>query len=239
MPEPTKIILKHNISVMLPLLLLLIGVELVWSERVWMMLIVALGGIWLFEFVWARSLARGLRFKRELRYGWAQVGDQLEERFTLSNSSRVPALWVQVTDHSNLGGYEAALATGVSVDSENVWLNRHVCTRRGAFHLGPTTISSGTPFGMYSINLEYMSAESVIVMPPIVPLPEIPLAPGGRAYEGRRRASTFERTVSAVAVREYQHGDPFKAIHWRTVAHADELMVRTFENTPAGDWWIW
>src|SRR5581483_5532025 len=181
MPEPSKVILKRNLSLILPLIVLLIAVELVWSERVWMMLVIALGGIWLFEFLWARSLARGLRFKRELRYGWAQVGDQLEERFTLTNSSRVPALWVQVTDHSNLTGYDAELATGVEGASENVWLNRHVCTRRGAFHLGPTTIATGTPFGMYTIEFQYTSAESVIVMPPIVPLPEIPLAPGGRA----------------------------------------------------------
>lgn len=213
--------------------------EMVWSERVWMMLFVALGGVWLFEYVWARALRRGLSFQRELRFGWAQVGDQLEERFTLSNSSHVPALWAQVTDHSNLADYVASVATGVGSASKNVWTNKYICAHRGAFHLGPTTVTTGTPFGLYGIEFEYAAAGSLIVMPPIVPLPEIPVAPGGSAYEGRQRASTFERTVSAVGVREYVQGDSFKMIHWRTVARVNELMVRVFENTPAGNWWIW
>jgi uncharacterized protein (DUF58 family) len=45
--------------------------------------------------------------------------------------------------------------------------------------------------------------------------------------------------VSASGVREYRAGDPFKIIHWRATAHRDELYARTFESTPAGDWWIW
>lgn len=221
------------------LISLLILIALLWSERVWMMLVVTLGGVWLFEFLWARALARGLRFKRELRYGWAQVGDQLEERFTLTNFARVPALWVLVQDHSNLVDYAASVATGVEPNAENVWRNKYVCARRGAFHLGPTTVTAGTPFGMYVLEFEYAAVDSLIVMPPIVPLPEITIAPGGRAYEGRQRASTFERTVSAVGVRAYVTGDPFKLIHWRSVAHTNEWMVRNLASTPAGDWWIW
>lgn len=238
-PVPGKVILKQNILLLLPLVVLLIVLELIWSERVWMLFLVALGSVWGFEFLWAHALSRGLRFKRELRYGWVQVGDQMQERFTLCNASRLPALWVQVTDHSNLAGYDARIATGVPGEGETVWSNQHVCARRGAFHIGPTTVLTGTPFGLYSIEFQYAALDSVIVMPPVVPLPELTVAPGGRAYEGQRRASTFERTVSAVGVREYVHGDTFNAIHWRTSAHTDELMVRTFDNTPAGDWLIW
>lgn len=239
MPEPNQVSIKRTLFLVPPVMVLLIIAELVWSDRIWMLFLVALGGMWIFEFLWARALARGLRFKRELRYGWAQVGDQLEERFTLRNSGYLPALWVQVTDHSNLVGYSANTVTGVGGASENIWQNKHICTRRGSFHLGPTTISTGTPFGLYSLTFHYAASDNLIVMPPVVPLPEISIAPGGRAYEGRRRASAFERTVSAAGVREYVHGDSFKVIHWRTTAHTDELMVRTLDSTPAGDWWIW
>lgn len=237
--EPARINIKQKLRAAPLLIPLLILVELLWSERVWMMLVVVLCGIWLFEFLWARALARGLRFKRELRYGLAQVGDQLEERFTLFNRAPIPALWVQVTDHSNLVGYDANIATGVGPNAENVWRNKYVCARRGAFHLGPTTLTTGTPFGMYALEFEYAAADSLIVMPPVVPLPEITIAPGGRAYEGRQRASALERTVSADSVRSYLPGDPYKLIHWRTVAHTDEWMVRNLPSTPAGDWWIW
>lgn len=224
----------------LPLLLAaLLVLELLWSERVWMMLLVALGSIWGLDLVWARTLARGLRFHRELRYDWAHVGDELEERYTLTNTQWAPALWVEITDHSTLPDYQLRLGTGIGGNSEHGWRMKHVCTRRGIFSLGPTTLITGTPFHLYTIEFEYDARTALMVMPPVVPLPEIQVAPGGRAHEGPRRASTFERTVSASSVREYRPYDPYKTIHWRAVAHHDELMVRTFESTPAGDWWIW
>lgn len=239
MLEPTRIEIKLRVRVLPFLVVLLFGLELLWSTRIWMMLLVAMGGIWLFDFWWARALARGLRLQRELRYDWAQVGDQLEERFTLSKRRLPPALWVEIIDHSTLPDAHVNVATGVDSDSENAWSIKHFCTRRGVFTLGPTTLHSGTPFGLYTIRFEYTAQATLVVMPSGVPLPEIQVAPGGKAKEGRQRTSSFERTVSAVGVREYRPGDPLKTISWRAVAHYDEWMVRTFASMPAGDWWIW
>lgn len=238
MPEPTRVQVKLKLRV-LPLLIAALGIlELVWAERVWMMLVVTIGGIWLLDFLWARALAGGLRLQRELRYDWAHIGDEIEERFTLSDDARAPALWVEIQDHSTLPDYTASVATGVEAHSENTWRIKHVCTRRGIFKLGPTVITSGTPFAIYEVKLEYMGQQAVMVMPRTVPLPDIEVAPGGRAHEGRQRASTLEPTVSVAGVREYRPGDPFKAIFWRAVAHYDDFIVRTFESTPAGDWWV-
>ena len=47
-------------------------------------------------------LARGLQIQREVRLGWAQVGDRLEERFILINQGRLPALWVEVIGQTNV-----------------------------------------------------------------------------------------------------------------------------------------
>ncbi|MBK9210615.1 MAG: DUF11 domain-containing protein [Anaerolineales bacterium] len=51
-----------------------------------------------------------LRLTREVRFTWAQVGDKLEEQFTLTNNGSVPATWVEVVDHSTLPDYSAARA---------------------------------------------------------------------------------------------------------------------------------
>jgi len=51
----------------------------------WRILTVALAGAWLVSYLWVRSLAKGLELLREMRFGWAQVGDRLVERFTLRN----------------------------------------------------------------------------------------------------------------------------------------------------------
>jgi uncharacterized protein (DUF58 family) len=238
MPLNTKRELKLNTRTLPILIGLLVALQLAVPYHGWMMLLVGLGGAWLIAFLWARSLARGLRLTRELRFGWAQVGDRLEERFTLINESWTPALWIEIIDHSTLPGHTANVATGVDATADNSWIVKSVCARRGAYTLGPTTLRTGDPFGIYTVTIENRATTNMMVMPPIVPLPRIEIAPGGRAGEGSRRADSFERAVSATSAREYHPSDALNAIHWRVTAHRDELFVRLFDSTPASDWWI-
>jgi uncharacterized protein (DUF58 family) len=77
-----------------------------------------------------------------------------------------------------------------------------------------------------------------MVLPPIVHLPTIEVAPGGRVGEGRPRANALERSVSAASVREYRPDDSLRQIHWPTSARRDSLFVRLFDGTPASAWWI-
>jgi hypothetical protein len=77
--------------------ILLIIMQLIDPSRIWTSLLVGFGGAWLLAYFWARSLSKNIRMTREMRFGWAQVGDQLEERFTLVNSSSLPATWVEVS----------------------------------------------------------------------------------------------------------------------------------------------
>ncbi len=230
--------LKLNVRGLPILVALLIALQLSVPYHGWMLLLIGLGGAWLIAYVWARALARGVRLTRELRFGWAQVGDRLEERFTLSNTSWLPALWVEIADHSTLLGHATSIATGVDGTAENRWIVKSVCARRGAYTLGPTTLRTGDPFGIYSVTIENPATTNMMVMPPIVPLPRIEIAPGGRAGEGARRAAALERAISAQGVREYTPGDRLNAIHWRASAHHDSLLVRLFDSTPASDWWI-
>jgi uncharacterized protein (DUF58 family) len=216
----------------------LLVLQLIAPYRGWVILLIGLGGGWLISYLWARSLARGLRLTREMRFGWVQVGDRLEERFTLVNRGWAPGLWVEIVDHTNMPDYRASRVTGVGSQSDNRWHTQGVCNRRGLFTLGPTSLHTADPFGLYTVTLHYPDSATLTVVPPILPLPAIEVAPGGRAGEGRPRANAPERTVSAFSVREYVRGDSTRWIHWRTSAHHDSLFVRLFDGTPAGDWWI-
>jgi uncharacterized protein (DUF58 family) len=204
----------------------------------WMILLAAMGGAWLVSYLWARSLSRGLELTREIRYGWAQVGDQLQERLTLTNRSRFPAPWVAVLDHSTLPGYQAGRALGLGERAQMHWFEQLLCSRRGLFTVGPTSLESGDPFGFYRTDINYPNSFVMMVMPPIVHLPTIDIAPGGRAGEGRRQDKALEHAVSASSVREYRPGDSLHWIHWPTSARRDGPFVKTFDHTPSSSWWI-
>jgi uncharacterized protein (DUF58 family) len=212
--------------------------QLIAPYKGWVMLLIGLGGAWLVSYLWVWSLVRSLQFKREMRFGWAHVGDHLEERFTLVNNSVLPVLWVEISDHSTVPDYSASRATGLEGNGQSRWHTQGICTRRGVFTLGPTTLYTGDPFGLYTASLHYPDSIPLTVTPPIVPLPTIEVAPGGRAGEGRSRPNTFERNVSSHGVRAYVPGDNLNWIHWPTSARQGSLFVRLFDSTPAGDWWL-
>ena len=225
-----------------PLLPILVGVLIVMqvidSYKGWVILGTGLGLVWLACYLWARSLAYGLSLKREMRFGWSQVGDHLEERFTLKNKSVLPSPWVEVRDHSDMPGYRPSRATGIDPQSSSTWRTTGVCSKRGLFTLGPTSLHSGDPFGVYSITIEDPATATLVVMPPVIPLPAIQVSPGGREGEARPRSGAPEQTVAVSSVRPYTPGDSLRSIHWRTTARRDSPFIRIFDGTPAGDWWI-
>jgi uncharacterized protein (DUF58 family) len=224
---------------LLPVLVgLLLVLELIAPYQGWRILLVGLGGVWLLGYLWSRSLARGLQLTREMRFGWAQVGDEMMERFTLVNDGWAPALWVEIVDRSTLPDYQAGRGTCVSGGRAVRWHSKTVCARRGIFILGPTSLRTGDPFGLYTVTLHYPLSLPLLVLPPIVPLPTIEVSPGGRAGEGRPRANALERTVSAVSVREHTPGDSLRWVHWRTSARRDSLFVKLFDGASASDCWI-
>ncbi len=204
----------------------------------WTILLVSLGGVWLISYIWAKSLLQGLKLSREIRFGWAQVGDHIEERFTIINDSNFPALWLEILDHSTIPNYTCSQVTGIESLTRTSWLTQGICTQRGVFTLGPTSLQTGDPFGLYTVTVQYSDSTTLTVMPPILALPTIQISPGGRMGEGRPRPTMLERTVSCSSVREYVHGDSMQWVHWPTSARRGALYVRQFDSMPSGDWWI-
>ena len=220
--------------------------QIIDPSRVWMILLIGIGGAWLVSWWWARGLARSLQFEREMRFGWAQVGDRLEERFTLTNQFLLPATWVTLQDHSNLPDHYASVATGVDGSSTSQWKVTTRCTRRGVYTLGGTSLETGDPLGMYTITFDDSTSSTLAVMPPVLSLPRFEILASGWAGEGKPRRHALQETISASHPREMQPNDPMRLIHWKTTARhsgsqtatGTNFFVRQFEGTPAGDWWI-
>jgi uncharacterized protein (DUF58 family) len=226
-------------SKILPILLgIFFIMQIIDPSKIWVALLVGLGLAFLVSYLWTFSLSQHLSLAREMRFGWAQVGDRLEERFTLENSGWASCLWVEIEDLSNLPGYTADMVTGVDGRSHSEWRTESVCSHRGLFTIGPTRLTTGDPFGIFTLKIQDPASRLVMVVPPIVPLPAIEVAPGGRSGSGRPRQNAPERTVSASTVRQYVPGDDLHSIHWKTTARRDSPFVRIFDGTPTGDWRI-
>lgn len=191
------------------------------------------------SFLWTRFSLKGIQLQRHARSLRASVGDMFVETFEVKNTARFPRLYVEVINESTIP--QAAglrLLTWVRSGQTRTYLVRTWLTRRGVFSLGPTTIASGDPFGLFSIKHTFPAADRLLVLPLIVPIDNfhspLGLLPGGKAI--RRKA--HEVTPHASGLREYVPGDPLKRIHWPSAARRDKLMVKEFEQDPQAEVWI-
>ncbi len=189
--------------------------------------------------VWTWTAINRIRISRHTRALRAQVGRPLEERLAVRNTSRFPKLWLEVRDHSDLPGHEASLVVdSLAPGRERVWVVRSLCRERGRFRLGPLSLTSGDPFGLFQVTRQVPQTTNIVVYPMTFDLPDftLPLGPmpGGDAL--RRR--THYVTANAAGVRDYAPGDSFNRIHWRSTARRDRLIVKEFELDPLSDIWI-
>ena len=176
------------------------------------------------------------RYTRALR---AQVGRPLEERLSVRNTSRLPKLWLEVRDHSELPGHAASkVITAVAPHQERVWVARTLCRERGRFRLGPLSLTSGDPFGLFQVQRAIPQTTNVVIYPATVELPEFALPVGLMSGGEALRRRTHYVTPNAAGVRDYAPGDSINRIHWPSSARRDRLIVKEFELDPLSDVWI-
>lgn len=188
---------------------------------------------------WTRASLAGVKISRQARSLRASVGDIFEETFEITNLARLPHLFIEVNNESNLPQASGSrLITLVGGREHRTYLARTWLTRRGAFPLGPTSLRSGDPFGFFSIKRIFPAENTLLILPLILPLTDFPsppgLLPGGKAI----RRKSMEVTLHASGVREYVTGDPLKRIHWASTARRGKLMVKEFEQDPQSELWI-
>ncbi len=195
----------------------------------------------LFSYLWAWSGIRWVQVQRLTRTARSQVGKMAEERLIVANRGAIPKLWLEVRDHSTLPNHHVSrVISPLNARRTYAWTIQTRCAQRGRFALGPLTLVSGDPFGLFqtSRQLQEPRPSTIIVYPPTVDVPEFaPLVgylPGGDTM--RRRTPYVTTNVSGV--RDYSPGDSFSRIHWPSTARTGRLISKEFELDPTADVWL-
>lgn len=211
---------------------------LVFPARVWLGVLTGMGLLLAVAYYWARSLAEGIAWIREMRQGVLVVGDRIVERFEVYSAARVPLLWAEILDYSDVPGYTASRVEAVNGESHKWWETQGTCQQRGVFHLGPWEVVSGDPLGIFRVRWELPTQRTVLVYPRVMRLPQLTLPRGTAAGQTRELRPSPVEEVTAAGVRAYRPGDPLRRIHWLMTAHRGHLISRTFDVAPSGDMWI-
>ena len=198
-----------------------------------------LGLLLILSFIWSWVNLNGVHLSRVTRVRRTQVGRPLEERFTVRNTTVVPKLWLEVRDFSTLPfHYSSHVVNGLGPRQSYSWRVTTICQQRGRYQLGPIRLRTSDPFGLFPLERDLTPTSNVVVFPMTFDIQQFALPvgilPGGDAL--RRRTHTI--TTNASGVRDYEPGDSFSRIHWRSTARRDRLIVKEFELDPLADIWI-
>src|SRR6266545_5674264 len=190
------------------------------------------------SYLWAWSNLRGLQVQRETFTHRTQVGEQARERITIRNTWPLPKLWIELRDYSDMPQHSSGFVTYLPAHDRRRWLARTPCTMRGKYTLGPATLISGDPFGIFRLERQVEGTGEVLVYPQTNPLPGFVLPSAELAGGQDVKSRTYHVTPNVATIRDYQPGDSFNRIHWRSTARSGQLMVKEFELDPTAEIYI-
>ena len=187
----------------------------------------------LLGYFWTNQTSNSIEITRHARELRQQAGQIFNERFQVNNTGKLPKLWIEILDESNIGfEHGSRLITWLGGKVSWTYVTHTLLDKRGVYVLGPTRAISGDPFGLYYRDICFQGQERLLVLPFYEPVSSFPYPsgylPGGKALHQK----SLEVTPYAAGVREYQAGDPLRRIDWKTSARKDKLMVKEFDQDP-------
>jgi uncharacterized protein (DUF58 family) len=171
----------------------------------------------------------------------ATAGENFSATLCLSNQKRFLSSWMVIAEDvvHNAGEQlqPAVLFTRVPPRSQCEAAYEICPARRGLYEFGPVRVMSRFPLGLMERSFELGGVEQLIVYPRIGRLtPRFrQTADSGEAVFNSARLQSGSSDDEFHRLREYRGGDNPRAIHWRTTARRNELMVREYHHNQSCD----
>lgn len=180
--------------------------------------------------LWSWLNLQGTRITAQRTFNRLQVGESVESRITIENTSPVPKLGLEVTDLSELPGNTSGAVVNVPGSAEVVVSSEIPLRHRGIYQVGAPVATSGDPFAFVRLRRRNPGSQQLIVYPRMVDMPPFSLTRGDIVGEGDLQGSSPEATYSVSTIREYRPGDSSKHIHWPSTARKSDFMVKQFDT---------
>jgi uncharacterized protein (DUF58 family) len=169
----------------------------------------------------------------------AEVGDTMRATYTVRNTSRLPKLWLELHNPSNLPVPLPGRALALGPRGERSWVARVPLVRRGHYRVDQVVIRTGDPFGFFESHASVGRSSSVTVYPRVESLPAWTLPPAQIEGSHAQAVRTAQTTPHVTSIRPYAPGDSYNRIHWKSTARQSELQVKEFDLEQTADVWIY
>jgi len=181
----------------------------------------------LLGWLWTALANRPLQLRRTIPPGERLEGDDVKVGLELvSEQHLVPARWTLREQVGRLG--ERVMTVGQNGRARYILRN----VPRGRYEFQDTVAVIEDPFGLERVEQRLDAPGALLVYPRLVELDRLFSDAGSRSHDGRRLLLRRPSGFDLHSVREYEHGDSLRKVHWRTTARRAQLMVKELEDAP-------
>ena len=188
--------------------------------------------------LWAWVSLRGINIELRRFTTRGQVGGFLQGQVSVSNRTPLPKSWLEVVEVTDLPDSSQGKGLELGARQKRGWKIETYLSRRGKYQTGLIEVTSQDPFGLFRFRRQFLQSQRFTVLPATQPLPDLDPALANMPNDGRAMRHWDNITTDAATVRQYNHGDSFRRIHWPYTARMNSLMVKEFEVGLAAETWI-
>ncbi len=165
-------------------------------------------------------------------------GDWITYSFVIANEDYVTFRNVKVNFLGDKSTIEAThqIAEYSLLPSESERMETRIkCNYRGEYYVGVDSIEVTDFLYLFSITYPISSKLKVVVLPRIVPLEQLGIAPPQTDVKNPLRAGNLAAEELDTEMRKYNSGDSRKQIHWKASARMRELITRKYQHIPKAE----
>ncbi len=191
---------------------------------------------------WNRHALDNVSYERYFRYTRGFTGEPLEFSLSVENKKWLPINWLKTEDRwpYAVGPKDKKELVSTHLPAAGNLVNLYslrwrqktrrqfpmVFQKRGMYELGPLTMESGDPFGLFRTTREEERSQYITVFPELIPLDFMAATTEDPFGERKAIRRVFEDPIQPMGVREYMPEDEFRRIHWPATAKTGELQVK-------------
>ncbi len=204
--------------------------------------------VYVIAWQWQKFALRNLTVTRRFSETRAFVGETITVSTVFTNRKWLPVPRLRVDDFASAELVFDGVKPEISHIPGLIFIRQFValswfeqvtrryrieCRQRGMYRFAQLRLTTGDPFGLFTVTEDRLQENRIIIYPEVKPVTGLDFPTKALLGEHISRRRIFEDPLYMRGVRPYQPQDDLRHVHWKNTARTDTLLTKVFDPSTA------